>query len=57
MADKRKPSITREHIGVGMMVVGYLSLVVGIAVISPAWATIIGGALLLTAGVAIDRMS
>ena len=57
MSAQTKPKITREYIGVAMMAVGFVSLVVGIAAISPPWAAIVGGGLLLTAGVAIDRMS
>lgn len=57
MSEQTKPKFTREHIGVAMMAAGYLSLVAGIAAISVPWAAIVGGALLLAAGVAIDRMS
>lgn len=39
------------------MAVGFVSFVGGIACISPPWAAIVGGALLLTAGVVADRMS
>jgi hypothetical protein len=57
MEQDERPKITREHVGVAMMAVGYASLVGGIAAISMPVAAIVGGALLLIAGVAIDRMS
>lgn len=50
--------ITREHVGLAFMVVGFACLVAGIAAyFSPAVAAMVGGSLLLVAGVAIDRMS
>lgn len=39
------------------MAVGFVSFVGGIACLSLPWAAIIGGALLLTAGVVADRIS
>lgn len=51
-------SITREHVGLAFMVVGFVSLVAGFAAhYSSAIAAIVAGVLLLVAGVAIDRMS
>lgn len=50
--------ITRELVGLAFMVVGFVCLMVGVAAhFSPAVAAIVGGCLLLVAGVAIDRMS
>ena len=50
--------ITREHLGLAFMVAGFACLTAGVAVhFSPAVAAMVGGALLLVAGVAIDRMS
>lgn len=50
--------MTREHVGLAFMVVGFVCLVAGIAAhFSPAVAAMVGGGLLLVAGVAIDRMS
>nr|WP_279090169.1 hypothetical protein [Comamonas thiooxydans] len=50
--------ITREHVGLAFMVVGFASLMAGIAAhFSPAVAAMVGGGLLLAAGIAIDRMS
>ena len=50
--------ITRELVGLAFMVVGFVCLMAGIAAhFSPAVAAMVGGALLLVAGVAIDRMS
>lgn len=60
MADDATPQpgiSAREKVGLALMAAGFASLVGGIACISPPWAAIIGGALLLTAGVAVDRMS
>jgi|ThiBioDrversion2_1041553.scaffolds.fasta_scaffold263126_1 hypothetical protein len=49
--------ITREHIGAAFMGVGFVSLVAGVAVaVSPAYAAIVGGGLMLLAGIVIDRM-
>ena len=41
----------------GLIAAGFAALVGGIACISPPWAAIVGGALLLTAGVAMDRLA
>ena len=50
--------ITRELVGLAFMAVGFVCLMVGIAAhFSPAVAAMVGGALLLAAGVVIDRMS
>lgn len=50
--------ITREHVGLVFMTVGFACLMGGIAAhFSPAIAAMVGGGLLLAAGVAIDRMS
>ncbi len=50
--------ITRELVGLAFMVVGFVCLLAGIAAhFSPAVAAMVGGCLLLVAGVAIDRMS
>lgn len=50
--------ITRELVGLTFMVVGFVCLVAGVAAhFSPAVAAMVGGCLLLVAGVAIDRMS
>lgn len=50
--------ITREQIGLAFMTVGFVCLVAGIAAhFSLAVAAMVGGSLLLAAGVAIDRMS
>ena len=50
--------ITRELVGLAFMVVGFVSLMAGIAAhFSLAVAAMVGGCLLLVAGVAIDRMS
>lgn len=50
--------ITREHVGLAFMAVGFVCLMAGIAAhFSPAVAAMVGGGLLLGAGVAIDRMS
>ena len=40
-----------------MMATGFAALVGGIACISPPWAAIVGGALLLAAGVIVDRLA
>lgn len=48
---------TREKTGVVFMAVGFVSLVAGIAFISPPLAAIVGGALLLAGGVVIDRLA
>ena len=60
MADEATPQpgiSAREKAGLAFMAVGFVSFVGGIACISPPWAAIVGGALLLTAGVVADRMS
>lgn len=58
MAEPTTHSVSpREKAALALMAVGFASLVAGIACISPPWAAIIGGALLLAAGVAADRMS
>lgn len=60
MADEttKQPGISaREKAALALMAVGFVSFVGGIACISPPWAAIVGGALLLTAGVVADRMS
>ncbi|MDH1334106.1 hypothetical protein N5D77_07680 [Comamonas thiooxydans] len=50
--------ITRELVGLAFMVVGFVCLIAGIAAhFSLAVAAMVGGCLLLVAGVAIDRMS
>lgn len=50
--------ITRELVGLAFMVVGFVCLLAGIAAhFSLAVAAMVGGCLLLVAGVAIDRMS
>lgn len=50
--------LTREHVGLAFMVVGFACLTAGVAAhFSPAVAAIVGGGLLLVAGVAIDWMS
>lgn len=50
--------ITREHVGLAFMAVGFACLMAGIAAhFSLAAAAMVGGCLLLVAGVAIDRMS
>lgn len=50
--------ITRELVGLAFMVVGFVCLLAGIAAhFSLAVAAMVGGGLLLVAGVAIDRMS
>lgn len=50
--------ITRELVGLAFMAVGFVCLMAGIAEhFSPAVAAMVGGCLLLVAGVAIDRMS
>lgn len=50
--------ITRELVGLAFMVVGFVCLIAGItAHFSLAVAAMVGGCLLLAAGVAIDRMS
>lgn len=54
-SSQRSSRFTREHAGVAMMAAGFVALVAGIAAISVPWAAIAGGALLLAAGVAIDR--
>lgn len=59
MAEESTPNSisTREKVGLACMAVGFTTLVAGIAAaISVAWAAIIGGALLLGAGVVMDRM-
>lgn len=48
---------TREKAALTLMSVGFVSFVGGIACLSLPWAAIVGGALLLTAGVVADRMS
>ncbi len=60
MADEATPQSSisaREKAALAFMAAGFASLVGGIAFISPHWAAIIGGALLLTAGVAMDRLA
>lgn len=59
MADQTTPPgiSTREKIGIALMTAGFAALVGGIAALSLPWAAIIGGGVLLTAGVAVDRMS
>ena len=60
MADEATPQpgiSAREKAGLAFMAVGFSALVGGIACISLPWAAIIGGALLLTAGVAMDRLA
>ena len=60
MADEATPQSgisAREKVGLAFMAAGFASLVGGIACISLPWAAIIGGALLLTAGVAMDRLA
>lgn len=60
MADEATPQpgiSAREKAALALMAVGFVSFVGGIACISPPWAAIVGGALLLTAGVVADRMS
>lgn len=53
-----QPGISaREKAALALMAVGFVSFVGGIACISPPWAAIVGGALLLAAGVVADRMS
>ena len=53
-----QPGISaREKAALALMAVGFVSFVGGIACISQPWAAIVGGALLLTAGVVADRMS
>lgn len=50
--------ITREHVGLAFMAVGFACLMAGIAAhFSMAVAAMVGGGLLLAAGIAIDRMS
>ncbi|MDH1477490.1 hypothetical protein N5F13_23610 [Comamonas thiooxydans] len=50
--------ITRELVGLAFMVVGFVCLMAGIAAhFSLAVAAMVGGCLLLAAGIAIDRMS
>lgn len=50
--------ITREHVGLVFMAVGFACLIAGVAAhFSPAMAAMVGGGLLLVAGVAIDWMS
>lgn len=50
--------ITREHVGLAFMVAGFACLTAGVAAhFSSAVAAMVGGGLLLVAGVAIDRMS
>lgn len=50
--------VTREHVGVAFMAAGYVALVAGVAA-AMSWpmALVIGGGLLLVAGIVIDRMS
>lgn len=51
-------NITREHVGVAFMGVGFVSLVVGVGfAVSAACAAIVGGGLMLLAGIVIDRMA
>lgn len=60
MADEATPQSgisAREKVALALMAVGFVSFVGGIACLSLPWAAIIGGALLLTAGVVADRMS
>ena len=60
MADEATPQSSisaREKAALAFMAAGFASLVGGIACISLPWAAIVGGALLLTAGVVADRMS
>ena len=60
MADEATPQPgigAREKAGLAFMAAGFSALVGGIACISLPWAAIIGGALLLTAGVAMDRLA
>lgn len=60
MADEATPQpgiSAREKVGLAFMAAGFAALVGGIACISPPWAAIVGGALLLTAGVAMDRLA
>ncbi|RDI10992.1 hypothetical protein [Comamonas sp. AG1104] len=50
--------ITREHVGLAFMAVGFACLMGGIAAhFSISVAAMVGGGLLLAAGIAIDRMS
>lgn len=50
--------MTREHVGLAFMAVGFACLMAGIAAhFTLAVAAMVGGGLLLAAGVAIDRMS
>ena len=60
MADEATPQSSisaREKAALAFMAAGFASLVGGIAFISLPWAAIVGGALLLTAGVAMDRLA
>ena len=60
MADEATPQSgisAREKAALALMAVGFVSFVGGIACLSLPWAAIIGGALLLTAGVVADRIS
>ena len=54
----QQPDISaREKAGLAMMATGFAALVGGIACISPPWAAIVGGALLLAAGIIVDRLA
>ncbi|NHC63096.1 hypothetical protein [Paenalcaligenes suwonensis] len=45
----------QEKIALVCMLAGFIALVSGIAQISPAWAAIVGGVLLIVFGIGLDR--